>query len=146
GARRSDTPDGLRCRSVDCTSPTRGALQMLDVYIERPTRHAARLLDRLSEILSILSQAHSAAHFYEELSRKGDSAPAEQGLKRSDVRCVAYNDLRKGFCLSGTACVGVRLGSCDRKASSAYWRRHELICRVEGGERKKTADEVSKTD
>jgi|RhiMethySRZTD1v2_1073278.scaffolds.fasta_scaffold264168_4 hypothetical protein len=73
----------------------RSAFQMLDAYPERPTRHAARLLDRLSEIWSILSQAYSAAHLYEELSRKCDSALAEQGLKRSDVPRAAYHELTK---------------------------------------------------
>ena len=76
---------------------TRGAIQMLDAYLERPTRHAARLLDLLSEIWSILSQAHAAAHLYEELSRKCDSALAEQGLKRSDVPRAAYHELTKGL-------------------------------------------------
>ena len=64
--------------------------------LERPARHAAALLDRLSEIWSILSQAHSAAHLYEELSRKCGSALAEQGLKRSDLPRVAYHELTKG--------------------------------------------------
>jgi hypothetical protein len=70
---------------------------MLDACLKRPTRHAARLLDRISEIWSILSQAHSATHLYEELSRKCDSALAEQGLKRSDVPRAAYHELTKGF-------------------------------------------------
>jgi hypothetical protein len=74
-----------------------GAFQMLDTYRERPTRHAASLLDRLSEIWSILLQAHSAAHLYEELRSKCDSALAEQGLKRSDVPRAAYHELTKGL-------------------------------------------------
>ncbi len=70
---------------------------MLDAYLERPTRQAALLLERLSEIWSILSQAHSAAHLYEELSRKCDNTLAEQGLKRSDVPRAAYHELTKGL-------------------------------------------------
>lgn len=68
-----------------------------DALFGRPTRHAARLIDRLSEIWSILSQAHSAAHLYEELSRKCDSVLAVHGLKRSDVPRVAYQELTKGL-------------------------------------------------
>ncbi len=70
---------------------------MLDTYLERTTRHAASLLDRLLEVWSILSQAHSAAHLYEELGRKCDSALAGQGLKRSDVLRAAYHELTKGL-------------------------------------------------
>lgn len=70
---------------------------MLDAHLERPTRHAAGLLDRLSEVWSILSQAYLAAHLYEELSRKCDSALAEQGLKRSDVPRAVFRELTKGF-------------------------------------------------
>jgi hypothetical protein len=58
---------------------------------------AAGLLGRLLETWSILSQAHSAAHPYEELSRKCDSALAKQGLERSDVPRAAYNELKKGL-------------------------------------------------
>jgi hypothetical protein len=70
---------------------------MLDALIDSPTRQAARLLDRLSEVWSILSQAHSAARLYEELSRKCDGALTEQGLKRSDVPRSVYHELTKGL-------------------------------------------------
>jgi hypothetical protein len=70
---------------------------MLDACLERPKRRAAGLLDRLSEIWSIPSQAYSAAHLYEELSHKCDSALAEQGLKRSDVPRAAYYELTRGL-------------------------------------------------
>lgn len=73
-----------------------GAFQMIDAIPVRHRRQASRLLDRLSEIWSILSHARSAAHLYEELSRKCDSALAKQGLKRSDLPRVAYHELTKG--------------------------------------------------
>jgi hypothetical protein len=40
---------------------------MLDAYPVLSKRRAS-LLDRLSQILSLLSQAHSAAHLYKELT------------------------------------------------------------------------------
>ena len=70
---------------------------MLDACLERPTRRTAGLLDRLSEIWSILSHAYSAAQFYEELSHKCDSALAQQGLKRSDVPRATYHELTRGL-------------------------------------------------
>jgi hypothetical protein len=67
---------------------------MLDAYPLRSKRRAG-LLDRLSQTLSVLSQANSAAHLYAELSRKCDAALAEQGLRRSDVPRLAYHELTK---------------------------------------------------
>ena len=55
----------------------------------------AGLLDQLSQICRLLSQAHSAAHVYETLSRKCDAALAERGLRRSDVPRIAYYELTK---------------------------------------------------
>jgi hypothetical protein len=74
-----------------------GGILMLDTRLERPARHAAGLLDRLTEVWSILSQAVAAAHLYEELSRKCDSALAEQGIERFDVPRAAYRELTKGL-------------------------------------------------
>lgn len=49
------------------------------------------------ELLSILSQALSAAHNYEQMSRQCNAALAQRGLKRSDLPRVAYSELTKGY-------------------------------------------------
>jgi len=61
-----------------------------------PPRNAASFLERFGEILSILSQAQSAAHQYEQLNRLCDAALAERGLKRADLPRAAFRELTKG--------------------------------------------------
>lgn len=70
---------------------------MLDAHSERLPRHAPGLLEQFSEILSILSQAASAAHHCEELRRQCDAALAQRGLKRADLPRIAYYELTKGY-------------------------------------------------
>jgi uncharacterized protein YjiS (DUF1127 family) len=53
------------------------------------------LLDRLWELVRLLSKAHSAAHLYEKLTRMSDAALARRGLSRSDLPRVAYHELTK---------------------------------------------------
>ena len=72
GAQRQAVPVSKRCAETLFTN--RGRSPMLDAHPVRLPRHAPSLLERFSEILSILSQALSAAHHYEELSRKCDAA------------------------------------------------------------------------
>jgi hypothetical protein len=67
---------------------------MLDACPVLSNRHAS-LLDRLWSILWLLRQAHSAAHLYEELSRRCDAALAQQGLRRTDVLRVVHNELTR---------------------------------------------------
>ena len=66
---------------------------MLDAYSEWLPRHAAGLIERFSEVLSILSQAASAAHHYEKLRRQCNAALAQQGLKRADLPRIAHYEL-----------------------------------------------------
>jgi hypothetical protein len=70
---------------------------MLDAYPVRLSQGAPSLFDRLSEIRLILSQALSAAHHYEQLSRQCDATLAQQGLKRAELPRFAYGELTKGY-------------------------------------------------
>jgi hypothetical protein len=88
-------------RCAETLFTNRGRSPMLDAHPVRLPRHAPSLLERFSEILSILSQALSAAHHYEELSRKCDAALAERGLKRADLPRAAFKELTKGTDHSG---------------------------------------------
>jgi hypothetical protein len=69
---------------------------MLDTHALLLTRVAPNH-PSLSEILSILSQALSAAHHYEQLSRQCDAALAKRGLRRADLPRAAYCELTKGY-------------------------------------------------
>jgi hypothetical protein len=67
---------------------------MLDAY-PLLSKGRVSLLERFSQVLSLLSQAHSAAHFYEDLSRQCDAALAQQGLRRTDLLRIAYDQLTR---------------------------------------------------
>lgn len=74
---------------------------MLDGYPVGPSRHTAGFIDQRSQIWSIMSQAHSAAHLYQKryqkLNRRCDGTLAQHGLKRFDVPRVVYRELTKGL-------------------------------------------------
>jgi hypothetical protein len=61
------------------------------------TRRGADLLQSLSEVLAVLSQALTASHHYEELRRKCDAALAQRGLNRADLPRAAYRELTQGY-------------------------------------------------
>jgi hypothetical protein len=75
----------------------RGHFSMLDARPVLLQWRALGLFERLLEILTILSQAASASHLYDDLSHQCDGALAERGLKRADLPRAAYNELTKGY-------------------------------------------------
>ena len=70
---------------------------MLGTHSEWLPRHPPGFLEQFCEILSILSQAASAAHYYEDLRRHCDAALAQRCLKRGDLPRLAYYELTKGY-------------------------------------------------
>jgi hypothetical protein len=78
-----------------------GAYQMLDAYLERPTRHAARLLDRLSEIWSIVSQSHSAAKIeILQATCRDDAIPQRAHVVGDGLPVAEPGSVEVGFCIA----------------------------------------------
>jgi len=73
-----------------CRASSSMIVAMLDAHSEWLPRHPPGFLEQFCEILSILSQAASAAHYYEDLRRQCDAALAQRGLKRADLPRLAY--------------------------------------------------------
>jgi hypothetical protein len=94
-------------------------------HVRRTLRVAAAarsgLFEQFCEVLSILSQAASAAHHYEELRRQCDAALAQRGLKRADLPRIAYYELTRDYWRVASTCR-FRVRPC-RKGGPAALRK-----------------------
>jgi hypothetical protein len=53
------------------------------------------LLRAIRDVFVVVARAGAAAHLYDELSRKCETALAEKGLKRADLPRAAYDALTR---------------------------------------------------
>jgi hypothetical protein len=82
--KRGRSPDDVGSNTMACA-------------LAQPSSHRRVIfLELFSEVLSIMSRASSAAHYYETLRVSSDRRLAELGLKRSELPRAAFIALTKG--------------------------------------------------